>query len=279
MSPDSFSSSSIRAIYWQDVVDRNCERVGCESLIRLTDVSDCNTEAVISQLSSEAISCITSELLFRISLNCLLSPLSPRGGEREPFKIFLNVEKQTLASFDVVDELIEASRSCKLAGYQLVVEATERPLIDGTPERMYIDGLIRLRQSGIPVVLDDYLITNREHIELELGLIGLVKLELGSLGIPLKPCASTFETLDGLQDQLLGFIRRYRVSLLAEKVETLWQSQVVSNLPFDYFQGYYFGRPHPADGESLMPVKTGGAPIYEVKVLGTLPADIYSNDQ
>lgn len=242
---------AVRAIYWQEIVDQSGARIGCESLIRLTGVPDCDTEVAIRQMSSSALSKITSELLLRISLNCILSPSVATG---TPFKIFLNVEKQTLSCADAIDELIEASRCFKVSGYELVVEVTERPLPEGASMRMYIDGLIRLKRAGIPVALDDYSLDNDEHVELELGLVGLVKLEIDSLGVPLESPTGDFlrRKHRKLREQLYEFVRRYRVLLLAERVETPWQSKVVADLPFNYFQGYYFGKPCPAE-DGLMP--------------------------
>lgn len=249
---DDACADAIRAVYWQDIIDRRGAKIGIECLIRLAGVTDRDTRAAISWLPSLMLCRITSKLLHRISLSCVRSPYANRG---RPFKIFLNIEKQTLSCVSIVDELIEASRCLTIAGYELVVEVTERQLPSDASFRLYIDGLVRLKQANIFVILDDdSQMKDEEHVELELGLAHLVKFDINSLGIPHDPFSSNFfgETFRRLQGRLYDFIDLYQVFLLAEKVETLWQSRVVTDLPFSYFQGYHYGRPYPAE-DGLMP--------------------------
>lgn len=247
----------IRAICWQDIVDRKGVIIGCEGLIRFPAVSDCDTKRVVSDLPFELLN-ITSELLFRISLSCIL--LSYQSNKsRLPLKLFLNIERQMLSKPDSIDELIEASLCLKMAGYELVVEVSAQPLSNASSFRMYIDGLIRLKQAGVFVVLDNYSISNEGHVELELGLVDLVKFDLRSLAIPLAPSSVFFTRVhEEVREALAEFIRLYRLPLLAKRVETLWQFGVVSGLPFSYFQGYHFGRLRPAEDELIPVVKDGG---------------------
>lgn len=246
MENDFYPDGCIRSIYWQLLVDRAGAPVGYECLVRLAGVSDRNTEKIFNLMPAKFLYSVTSELLFRLSLNCVFNNFS----EGKPLvKLFLNIEKDFFLCRDAVSELISASVLFSEFGYQLVVEITERPLKSRASLRNYIDGLIRLTQNKIPLVLDDYMLSNDENIELELGLISLVKFDVETLGIPLLESKCNFDEQSyiKLRDNLYEFVHAYRVPLLAEKVENSWQFEILSGLPFRYFQGFYFGRPNTAE--------------------------------
>ncbi|WP_371366659.1 EAL domain-containing protein [Pseudomonas sp. QL9] len=234
----------------QAIVDRQQQVIGFETLAALSaQVSGDASDELIAQLSMYDLERLTSDLLLRLRIRCLAeqnyeAQVRHEQTSRLPMQYFVNVEKRSLTAPALVDELIEASADMDHAGCQLVVEVTERPLTSAGQLRAYIKGMMRLKQEGVLIALDDYPLDCSVHWELDLGLGDFVKLDIHSLGL--------VETVDAellsarypvLAAQLYEFVHRYRVALIAEKVETSWQHGIAKILPFSLFQGYLFGRP------------------------------------
>ncbi|MEZ5319033.1 MAG: HDOD domain-containing protein [Vicinamibacterales bacterium] len=105
----------------------------------------------------------------------------------------------------------------------VVVELLED--IEGDAE--VIDAVQRLRRSGYKVALDDFVLSDRTAPLVRLA--NYVKVEVGA-GV-------TLETRDRVRDI------NPAVALLAEKVETREQFEASRAAGFQYFQGFFFGRP------------------------------------
>lgn len=85
-----------------------------------------------------------------------------------------------------------------------------------------------LRTAGYSIALDDF-VYQESHLPL-LDIVDLVKIDL----------------LEYDRDQLrdvVGRLRRWPVTLVAEKVDSEEQARFCRELGFDLFQGYYFARP------------------------------------
>ena len=50
-------------------------------------------------------------------------------------------------------------------------------------------------------------------------------------------------TRSGVLEDVVGVLRSFDVQLLAEKIETEDDLQLARDLEFDYFQGFFLGRP------------------------------------
>ena len=234
------NKASIRAISFQKIVDRNINSIGYETLVRLKGVPDRLTSAAISELSENELCRLTSNLLFRLRLACI-SDISEKKSVK---RIFVNVEKSTLSCSESIDELLECAVDFVSSGFELVVEVTERPLASTCSMRDYIDGLIRLSRAGVAIALDDYNIAGNCHIELEMGLVELVKVDIESHGMPLSPGYTLMrENLRDFHSIVSNFTNDFRIPLLAERVENSWQFETLCSMRFDYFQGYFTGRP------------------------------------
>ena len=250
----------------QRIVSSSFELVGYEVLIRLYGVPDALTEDAISKLSIDDLNRITSDLLFRLRLRCLSEPIQAK----EKIKLFINIEKQTLASSGAVDELLEAASDFLRSGFMLVVEVTERPLKKPCSMRNYIDGLLRLTQGGVDIAMDDYNIDAENHIELEMKLPSLIKVDIEPHGISLIPAAGSSECEDlKFRARISDFLIRFRTPLLAERVETVWQLEILSGMQFKFFQGYFIGKPwvYSSNIYSAEPLEDSSAPFGRSKAL------------
>ena len=198
-------------------------------------------DSEISGLTESFINNATIDLINAVVLLCRKGC---RRQGRFGIKQFVNVEKISISNFSIVDLLVECADNIRSYGFQLVIEITERPLLARELTSQYLDGLMRLKENGISVAMDDYNVFASKHLELDYNLCDLVKIDILDLHIPLQKDNGFIEVAHTqLYRALIDFVEKYRVLLVAEKVETDWQAVVVSGLPFTYFQGYAYGRP------------------------------------
>lgn len=129
-------------------------------------------------------------------------------------KGFFNVTRDMLMS-DAV-ELLPKER--------VVIELLETIIADEEVVRR----CRTLKSLGFTLALDDHLYSPSFHDIYQL--VDIVKLDV-------------LESSDQGLASLVGELRRWPVTLLAEKVESAQQYELCSRLGFDLFQGYYFARP------------------------------------
>lgn len=118
---------------------------------------------------------------------------------------------------------------------KVVLEIVETMKV--TPEILARIG--ELVQAGFKFALDD-VITDSEDVQQLLPFVEIVKFDLRDM--PLSA--------------LLKLTPKFKLAgkkLLAEKVETNEQFKICLDLGFDYFQGYYFAKPHIMTGKKLSP--------------------------
>ncbi|OZG73831.1 diguanylate phosphodiesterase [Hahella sp. CCB-MM4] len=115
---------------------------------------------------------------------------------------------------------------------KLVVEILEN--VELTPEVR--EAIKRLHRDGFSMALDDY-VPGTIYDEL-LPYIEIVKLEIPA--IPPEQLEDTIRTL-----------KRHRVTLLAEKIETHEDFHRCKSLGCDLFQGYFFSKPELVKGRKM----------------------------
>ncbi len=96
-----------------------------------------------------------------------------------------------------------------------------------------------LSACGYVFALDD-VIADSEDVQKLLPLVDFIKVDISGVDG------------DGL-GRLSEKFKRSKKKLLAEKVENLLQYETCLGLGFDYFQGYYFAKPHILTGKKLSP--------------------------
>lgn len=141
-------------------------------------------------------------------------------------KCFINVSKKLLMSSMV--ELMPSDR--------VVLELLETI----EPEDAVLERCRELKGKGFLLALDDFECDNELEKEKLMDLVEIVKVDLTR--VPPEKL-----------EEFARCLKRWPVSLLAEKVETIEQVKQCLDLGFSYFQGYFFARPHMIIGKRVDP--------------------------
>lgn len=181
---------------------------------------------------------VAYELLYRAG-NGNFADIS--DGDRATTEVIINsvldigldsiVGKRT-AFFNLTGSFIRGDHPLPLDNGQVVLEVLE----DIEPDEHVIRGMQELARRNYIIALDDFVYSDKFIPLLEIAHI--VKLEVMN---------QPREVLQQRIDQL----RPHKVKLLAEKVETHDEYELCKDLGFDYFQGYFFCKPHIIQGHSL----------------------------
>ncbi len=130
----------------------------------------------------------------------------------------------TNAFINITEDFILDESLTPMYEKQIVLELLEEIV----PSTEVISGVIRLKDHGYRIALDDFKYSP-EYDEL-LELSDFVKLDVIQLGE------------DGIVREL-DYLKQYNVKTIAEKVETQEMYAFCKELDFDCFQGFYFCKP------------------------------------
>jgi len=126
----------------------------------------------------------------------------------------------------------------------IIIEVLE----DIEPDKEVINSLARFKKEGFKVALDDF-IYHKKFIPM-IELCSIIKFDL-------------METpLDTLEDIVKDLQSNYRITLLAEKVETHEECETAKEMGFALFQGYFFSKP-----EILSKKEISSAQITKLKLI------------
>jgi len=115
---------------------------------------------------------------------------------------------------------------------QLVLEILEDQRVD----KELLDGVMRLRNQGYIIALDDFVFEEQYRSLIELA--DIIKIDLRAL--------TQKEVLEHV-----ALLRQYPVKLLAEKVETPEEFEWCRECGFDLFQGYFLCKPKVLKGRRM----------------------------
>ncbi|MBM9514369.1 EAL and HDOD domain-containing protein [Desulfogranum marinum] len=178
------------------------------------------------------------ELLYRGAKHYSLDKVS---GNRATTSLlssaFLTRDIQDISSFkpcfiNFTQDLLEKKLPESFSKESVVVEILE----DVEPTPQVVQACQQLHNKGYTLALDDF-VYDRKFIPL-LQLADIVKIDFR-----LTPHQTILRTLN--------ILARYKVKLLAEKVETLEEFEAAAKLGFVYFQGYFFSKPEQIKIEEL----------------------------
>jgi len=141
-------------------------------------------------------------------------------------KCFINVSQKLLMSGMI--ELMPKDR--------VVLELLESI----QPEDAVLERCRELKVNGFTLALDDFECDDELAKEKLIGLVDIVKVDLTRID-PSK------------LKEFAKCLKRWPIELLAEKVESMEQVEECMEIGFDYFQGYYFARPHMIIGKRVDP--------------------------
>ncbi|HLA34995.1 MAG TPA: EAL domain-containing protein [Rhodocyclaceae bacterium] len=157
-----------------------------------------------------------------------------------PYKGFINCDENILLS-----DMLEA-----LPYDKIVLEVLET--VEVTPE--IVERCHTLKQIGFSLALDDF-ITYEDKFKPLLDLVEIVKVDL----LPLNSTSLTAVTQS---------LKKWKLQLLAEKVDSREQADFCNTLGYDYFQGYYFAKPTIIAGKKL-----GHSQLSLMRLLGLVLED------
>ena len=142
---------------------------------------------------------------------------------------FMNIGLDSLvgsakAFINIPEELVINESFTPMFENQTVLEVLE----DIKPTIAVVAGVKRLKEQGYEIALDDFKYT--EEYDGLLALADYIKIDIVEL--------SKEEILEQLK-----YIEKFKLKLVAEKIETQEMYVFCQELGFDYFQGFYFCKP------------------------------------
>lgn len=117
---------------------------------------------------------------------------------------------------------------------KIVLEVLEDIAVDD----VLISSLQRLKEEGFKIALDDFVLNENNHQLVPFA--DVIKIDLMAL------------SQRELVEQVVA-IKKYGITLLAEKIESKQEFELCKKLGFTYFQGYYFSKPDIVAGKQLPP--------------------------
>ncbi len=143
-----------------------------------------------------------------------------------------NIVHNRLAFINLTRAFFTEEHAVPLPRDRVVLEVLEDIVADDE----LIAGVRRLSEQGYIIALDDFIY--HESLKPLVALANIVKIDVMALD---------HETIAEHVKEL----RKYPLKLLAEKVETIEEFEFCRDLGFDYFQGFFFARPHVIQGQRL----------------------------
>ena len=129
---------------------------------------------------------------------------------------------------------------------RLVIEVLEDVVIDDS----LVADLKVLSEQGYTIALDDFILQESSHRILDIA--DIVKVDI-------------MELSNAELHEYVRVLKKYDLTLLAEKVETHEEYELCSSLGFELFQGYFLCKPQIISGKQVPPAK-----IVVLELLGKL---------
>ena len=164
------------------------------------------------------------------------------GAPGRSHEIAVNVSARQLQHPSFIRDVDETLAATGLPPQRLVLEITESVLIDTTDVE---ERLLRLRERGVKIALDDFGTGYASLSNLQRLPVDIVKID-----------RSFTESVDGdpeaepLLAAIISLGNALGVRIVAEGIERVTQSEIVSALGVESGQGFHFGRPAPADADA-----------------------------
>ena len=193
----------------QPILDRRCNTYGYELLFR---TSQFQSEAEFSNADMATMDVSTCGFI-----------VSQKSIDQSK-RLFINF----------TEKLILEGSPRALPSSVIVVEVLE----DILPSRSILEELIKLKQDGYLIAIDDF-VGSREVYDL-LDIADIIKVDV---------YGKTAEEVEAI----FSVIRDKKALKLAEKVETGKEFGFLRDLGFDLFQGYFFARPETLSGRKIKP--------------------------
>ncbi|MEJ5866771.1 GGDEF domain-containing phosphodiesterase [Pseudokineococcus sp. 5B2Z-1] len=190
-----------------------------------------------------------------------------RAAGVEPEHVAVNLSAQSLESPDLVERVLADLAAAGVEPHHLVVEVVEQEELRDL--RAVAERLHRLHATGVGVAVDDFGVG---HAALQYLLhlpVTAVKLDRSLVAEVLTPGGRA------LLGSAVALATSLRAEAVAEGVESVEQMRAVADLGFALAQGWYGGRPRPAEETGALLAQRGTrrpAPAGEVAGTGAAAA-------
>ncbi len=157
---------------------------------------------------------------------------------RKDFQISVN---KSAIEFHSADDIRKTVETCQGLGSSIVVEITERVLMDDTPGTMA--NVMKVHESGIELSLDDFGTGYSSLSYIARFPATYLKIDQAFVAKLLRSNAR--EAV--LCESIILLAHKLGIKVVAEGVETQSQSEWLASIGCDYVQGYFYYRPMTAD--------------------------------
>jgi EAL domain-containing protein (putative c-di-GMP-specific phosphodiesterase class I) len=176
----------------------------------------------------------------------LLGPLS--GAFDEPFHVGINITARHCKDLQLVEDCREFLACFAQGSVSLVLELTERELIEPTPITHQL--FEELHALGVMIAIDDFGTGHSSLGYLRQFNVDFLKIDQSFVAMIGADALSRH-----ILDSIIELSVKLDLGIVAEGVETEEQSDYLTAHGVNYLQGYLFGRPMP--GEQFIKILTG----------------------
>jgi diguanylate cyclase (GGDEF)-like protein/PAS domain S-box-containing protein len=164
-----------------------------------------------------------------------------------PLSVHVNISGKQFADYDLHDQVDNILEDTGLEPNQLVVEVTERSMLEFRDA--VTDTLARLRRSGVRTAMDNFGTGASSFSYLHQAAYDLLKIDRSLVGIIISNNSGVAR--DVLR-ALVEMAHNLRMQVIAEGIETPGQAAQMSKLWCEYAQGYLFSKPIDADAAGAL---------------------------
>ncbi len=152
-------------------------------------------------------------------------------------QVAVNISGRHVGQDRILNDVVSALRGETVIPAQLVLEVTETAPVDATAA---VDNLVALRALGVVISLDDFGTGYQSIAQLS-------RLPIDILKIDREFVDTSTATARSVLDLMVRTAHVFGARVIAEGVEKAEQLELVRSLGCEYAQGFYLGRPAPAE--------------------------------
>jgi len=225
-------------LHYQPIVNLQTGAVDCyEALVRWDrpGVGLMQPDEFLPVAESSDLICQLDAWVLRAAV-AQLARWNRQRGDRD-LQVAVNVSGRHISQHRIQSDVAGALRVSTVDPGQLVIEVTETALMDGSVAATNLEAL---RHAGVVVSLDDFGTGYQSNAQLSRLPVDVVKIDRRFVA-----AASVSER--SLLELMVKAARAFGAEVVAEGVEHEEQLVLAKELGCQYAQGFYLGRPAPAD--------------------------------
>lgn len=224
---------------FQPKVDINGNLIGAEALARWANKELGNVSPDEFIKCAEKSGSIGLLGTYMISLVCEQISKWKKQAFTIPGRIAINVSPLQLADAKFVPEIVSLVKAFDVSPSQIEIELTESGLLTDIDES--IDKLMQLKEAGFSIALDDFGTGYSSLSYLKDLPLDVLKVDRAFVNeLEQKNTAE-------LARSIIAIGHHMSMCVVAEGVEQKQQVETLHKMGCNIFQGYYFGRPMPAE--------------------------------